>query len=73
MWLTAHTLYPSALCMPVVKVHAGLFSSIFREREFNKVCENSRYFELFEQFDMQFRKLRILLFLAVQNIVLDVK
>jgi len=37
-------------------MHAGLFSSIFWEQGFDKVCESSRTLELFEQFDVQFRK-----------------
>jgi hypothetical protein len=40
---------------------AGLFSSIFWEQGFDKVCESSRTLKLFEQFDVQFRKWRNLL------------
>jgi len=41
--------------------HPGLLSSFFWEQGFDKVCESSRTLELFEQFDVQFRKWRILL------------
>jgi hypothetical protein len=50
----------------------GLLSSIFWEQGFNKVPESSRTLELFEQFDLQFRKWRTLLVsmvLLVQNML----
>jgi len=42
-----------------------LFSSIFWEQGFDKVRESSRILKLFEQFDVQFRKWRILLVFTV--------
>jgi hypothetical protein len=44
---------------------SGLFSSIFWEQGFDKVRESSRILKLFEQFDVQFRKWRILLVFTV--------
>jgi len=42
-------------------VKAGLFSSFFGEQRFDKVRESGRTLELFEQFDVQIQKWRILL------------
>ena len=47
---------------------SGLFSSTFWEQEFDKVRKSSRTVKLFEQFDVQFRKWRILL---VSMVILD--
>jgi hypothetical protein len=51
---------------------AGLFSSNTWEQGFDKVCESSRTLELFEQFDVQCQKWRILLVsevILVQNLL----
>ena len=49
-----------------------MFSSISWEQGFDKVRESSRTLELFEQFNVQFRKWRILLVsmvILVQNML----
>ena len=56
---------------PSAKI-SGLFSSIVWEQWFDRVHESSRTLELFEQFDVQFRKWRILLVsevILVQNML----
>ena len=45
----------------LIRWYTGLFSSIFWEQGFDKVRESSRTLKVFEQFDVQFRKWKILL------------
>jgi hypothetical protein len=64
--------YTLAAYLGAFHAFPGLFSLIFWEQGFDKVCESSRTLELFKQFDVQFRKWRILLVfmvILVQNML----
>jgi hypothetical protein len=81
VWVGQNRIYAPCmnvyLVIPLPKISyihrsSGLFSSIFWEQVFIEVRESSRTLKLFEQFDVQFRKWKILLIpvvILVQNML----